>query len=97
MVSCPSPDYFNKGLINARKKMNKHLRKKLLIVLGSAMLLLGSICNVPGQFTGSRRVRVYNPWTYHRTRTEMSRRAAMRKVLKKKRHRAARRRRHATK
>ncbi len=70
------------------------MRNKLLILLGSAALLLASVCPVLAQFSGSRRVRVYNPGRYHRTRTEMSRRAAMRKVLKKKRHRAARRRRH---
>ena len=74
--------------------MKKHLRKKLLILLASVALLLGSVCAVPGQFSGSRRVRVYHPGTYHRTRTAMSRRAALRKILKKKRHRAARRRRH---
>jgi hypothetical protein len=74
--------------------MKEHLRNKLLILMGSAALLLGSVGPVPGQFTGSRRVRVYNPGTYHRTRATMSRRAALRKHLRKKRRRWARRRRH---
>ncbi|HWS99117.1 MAG TPA: hypothetical protein VN256_02520 [Pyrinomonadaceae bacterium] len=74
--------------------MNKNLRNKLFILLASVALLLESVCPVLAQFSGSRRVRVYNPGTYNRTRTVMSNRAAMRKVLKKKRHRAAKRRRH---
>lgn len=74
--------------------MKKNLRNNLAVLLAGAALLLASVCPVPGQFSGSRRVRVYNPGTYHRTRTAASRRAASRKVLRKKRHRAAVRRRH---
>ena len=75
--------------------MKNSLRRKLMILLGSVALLLGGVCPAPGQFSGSRRVRVYNPGTYHRTRTATSRRAALRKLLKKKkRHRAAGPRRH---
>ena len=75
--------------------MKSGLRKKLFFLLAGAALLLGSVCPAPGQFSGSRRVRVYNPGRYQRTRAATSRGAALRKALKKRqRHRAAGRRRH---
>ena len=61
------------------------LRQRVFILLGSSVLILGSFCLAHGQYTRSRRVRVYNPGRYHRTRSEMSRRAAMRKVFKTRR------------
>jgi hypothetical protein len=64
-------------------------RKKSVVLLVFAALLLGSAAPVPAQFSGSRRVRVYNPGTYHRTRGAMSRRAAARKLHKKKKQRRA--------
>ena len=67
-------------------------RSKLIVLLVFTALLWGSLAAVQGQYSG--RVRVYNPGNYHRTRTLMSRRAALRKILKKKRHRAAKRHRH---
>ena len=70
----------------------KSLRQKVIILFGSAALLLGSFCLVEGQYRS--RVRVYHPRIYHNTRTLMSRRAAMRKVIKKRRQ-AARKRRQA--
>ena len=69
----------------------RRLRQKILMLFGLAALLLGSLCIAQGQYTRSRRIRVYNPGTYNRTRSVMSRRAAMRKVFKK-RSRAARKR-----
>ncbi|HKQ99190.1 MAG TPA: hypothetical protein VJT09_00875 [Pyrinomonadaceae bacterium] len=62
-------------------------------LLWSAVLLLGSFCLAQGQFSSSQTVHVYNPGTYDRTRTVMSNRAAMRRVLRR-RHRAVRKRRH---
>jgi hypothetical protein len=70
----------------------KNLRQKLIILFASATLLLGCFCFAQGQYT--RRVRVYRPGSYHNTRTLMSRRAAMRKVIRKRRQ-AARKRRQA--
>jgi hypothetical protein len=64
----------------------------LIVLLVFTALLWGSLAAVQGQYSG--RVRVHNPGNYHRTRTLMSRRAAPRKILKKKRHRAAKHRRH---
>ena len=70
-------------------------RSKLIALLVFTALLLGGVASIRGQFSGSRRVRVYNPGTYHRTRSVISRRAAVHKIhKKKKRHRAARRHRH---
>ena len=74
--------------------MKKHLRKKLIILLGGAALFFGSLCPAAGQLARSPRVRVYNPGSYQRTRSVMSRRAALRKILKKKRQRATKRHRH---
>jgi hypothetical protein len=71
----------------------RSLRKEMIVLFGSAALLLGCLCSVPGQYARSRTVRVYRPGTYSRTRDEMSRRAALRAALKKHR-RAARKRRH---
>lgn len=71
----------------------RNLRKKIIVLFGSAALLLGCLCSVQGQYARSRTVRVYRPGTYSRTRAEMSRRAALRKVFKKHR-KAARKRRH---
>lgn len=67
----------------------RRLRQKIFMLFGIAALLLGSLCIAQGQYTRSRRVRVYTPRTYNRTRSVMNRRAAMRKVVRK-RHRAAR-------
>ena len=68
-------------------------RSKLIVLLMFTALLWGSVAAVQGQYSG--RVRVYNPGNYHRTRTLTSRRAATRKLhKKKKRHRAVRHRRH---
>ncbi len=69
------------------------LRKKLLTFFGGAALLLACFCPAQGQFSRSRRVRVYNPGTYARTRAAASRRAAARKAVRK-RQRVARKRHH---
>jgi hypothetical protein len=70
----------------------KSLRQKVIILFGTAALLLGSFCFAEAQFRS--RVRVYHPRRYNNTRTLMSRRAAMRKVVKQRRQ-AARKRRQA--
>ena len=67
-------------------------RNNLLALLVFTALLFAGAVSARAQYSGS--VTVYNPGTYERTRTLMSNRAAMRKVLKMKRRRAARRHRH---
>ncbi len=64
----------------------RKLRQKIIILFGSISLLLGGFCLAHGQY---RSVRVYNAGIYNNTRNLMSRRAAMRKVIKK-RQQAAR-------
>ena len=66
------------------------MRKKIAVLIGSVVLLLECFSLAQAQYT---RVRVYNPGTYHNTRTVMSRRAAMRKVMKKHRKAVRKRRR----
>jgi hypothetical protein len=61
----------------------KSLQQKVIILFGTVALLLGSFCLAEGQYRS--RVRVYHPRRYHNTRALMSRRAAMRKVIKKRR------------
>jgi alpha-N-acetylglucosamine transferase len=68
----------------------KSLRQKVIILFGSVALLLGSFCLAEAQYRS--RVRVYHPRRYNNTRTLMSRRAAMRKVIKKHRQAAKKRR-----
>ena len=69
----------------------RRLRRNLLIMFGGAAIFFASLCVAQGQYTRSRRIRVHTPGIYNRTRSMMSRRAAMRRVIRK-RHRAARRR-----
>jgi hypothetical protein len=70
----------------------KKLLQKIFVLSGSAALLLGCFGFSQGQY--SRRVRVYRPGPYNKTRVLMNRRAAMRSVIKKRRL-AARKRRQA--
>ncbi len=71
----------------------RRARKNLTALLVFAALMFGGVVQARAQYSG--RVRVYHPGNYHRTRTQMSNRAAMRKVIRKmKRRRAARRHRH---
>jgi hypothetical protein len=58
--------------------------------LASAALFLGSFCLAQGQT--ARRVRVYRPGHYNNTRILMNRRAAMRKLIRKRRQAAKKRR-----
>jgi hypothetical protein len=72
--------------------MNRLRRRVVATVVGAA-LLLGCFLPAVGQFA-RRAPRVYRPGSYNNTRRLMNRRAAMRKVIKKRR-KAARKRRHA--
>lgn len=71
----------------------KKLRQRLFTAVAGAALLLGCSLPAAGQFA-RRPPRVYRPGSYNHTRRLMNRRAAMRKVVKKRR-KAARQRRHA--
>ena len=72
----------------------RRLRRNLTIMFGGAALLLASVCVAEGQYTRSRRIRVHTPGVYNRTRSLMSRRAAMRKVVRKRLKAARKRHRH---
>ena len=68
-------------------------RNNLIVLLVFTALLFGGVVSAQAQYSG--RVTVYNPGNYDRTRTVMSNRAAMRRVIRKmKRRHAARRHRH---
>lgn len=64
----------------------KKLWREIIILFGTAALLLGGFCLAQGQI---RTVRVYNPSIYNRTRTKMSNRAATKAALKKAQQKAA--------
>lgn len=58
-------------------------QRKIITLLISVVLLLGCVCLAQGQYTRSRRVRVYHPGTHNRTRVLMNRRALRRKIIRK--------------
>ena len=69
------------------------LRRKVVCVVGSVVLLLGCLVSASGQYR--RTPRVYRPGAYNRTRALMNRRAALRKARKKRLKAKAARRGHA--
>ena len=72
----------------------KKLRQKIIVLFGSAALLLSGVCLAQGQI-GT--VRVYNPNIYNNTRRTMSNRAAMKKATKKALRKTAKKRRQTVK
>lgn len=64
--------------------MTRVLRKRVGALAFACLLLLGGAAEAFAQY---RRVRVYNPGRYHRTRQTMSNRAAARAALKRKKQR----------
>lgn len=72
----------------------RRLRRNLIIMFANAAVLLASLCVAEAQYTRSRPIRVHTPGVYNRTRSIMSRRAAMRKVVRKRLRAARKRHRH---
>lgn len=64
--------------------MTRVLRRRVGALAFACLLLLGGAAEAFAQY---RRVRVYNPGRYNRTRRVMSNRAAARAALKRKRQR----------
>ncbi len=64
--------------------MTNSLRKRVGALAFACLLLVGGAAEVLAQY---RRVRVYNPGRYNRTRQSMSNRAAARAALKRKKQR----------
>ncbi len=60
----------------------RSLHKRITILLMSIILLMGCFVSAQAQYSRSRRVRVYHPGRYNKTRVVMNRRALRRKIIR---------------